>query len=103
MDDGTHNETWLQGGTEYWEAIKGFMFQSSKQTSLASSAMNCSTESEDSSSYAHSLDMPSNSSIPIMPNNILSMTHESLRNTTYSKANTNSLSIAGVMLDKKEL
>mmetsp|Transcript_116610 Transcript_116610/g.228783 ORF Transcript_116610/g.228783 Transcript_116610/m.228783 type:complete len:259 (-) Transcript_116610:214-990(-) len=99
VEDGTHNETWLQGGTEYWEAIRGFMVQSSKQTSLSPAATNWSTDL--SSSNAQSLGMSSMSSIPIMPNNMLAMTQESLRHTTNSKAKANS--IAGDILDKKEL
>jgi hypothetical protein len=27
IDGGTHNESWIQGGTEYWNAMKSFMSQ----------------------------------------------------------------------------
>lgn len=32
--DGTHNETWMQGGQEYWDAMLGFITQAVQQTRL---------------------------------------------------------------------
>ncbi|GKY99338.1 hypothetical protein MPSEU_000888800 [Mayamaea pseudoterrestris] len=33
IDGGTHNESWIQGGAEYWNAMKSFMVQAMQGTS----------------------------------------------------------------------
>jgi len=47
--DGTHNETWLQGGKEYWFAIQSFLkeaiFSQNSSTSFSSTATLSSTNS----------------------------------------------------------
>lgn len=50
VNDGTHNETWLQGGKEYWMAIQSFL----RETLLAYSA---------SSSFSSTLSSSSNNSL----------------------------------------
>lgn len=84
VKDGTHNETWLQGGREYWEAILNFMNE--VFASEAGGYFRSMTSLEDDSQGRQSSvgvtigagsDVPSQtSSIPIMPKNIIGLAME---------------------------
>ena len=84
VKDGTHNETWLQGGRGYWEAILNFINEV-----IASEAGGCfrsMTSLEDVCPNQQSLvgttigigsDIPAQtSSIPMMPKNIIGLAME---------------------------
>lgn len=99
VKDGTHNETWMQGGQEYWDAFRGFLVHTSNQTSL-SSINNGSNrfrpnieEPPRLSGFNASSAMRSSSAIQIMPSNILNIAQESVRSSTN----------IGEMSGKKEL
>jgi len=82
VKDGTHNETWTQGGQEYWEAIKGFLADSASLNSLSStnnSKNRFGSNVGDGANAAASIRSSSSSAIPIMPNNILNLAQESMR------------------------
>jgi pimeloyl-ACP methyl ester carboxylesterase len=90
VPDGTHNDTWMQGGQAYWEAILAFLAQATdKKLSY--------TSNDTSTPFGSSIDQSllqrrvsanlesdgtigsASSSIPIMPSNILGMARESIR------------------------
>ena len=89
VDDGTHNETWLQGGQEYWDAIAQFMSQTVETTG------ECLPQSVPSKSTSQAgVDAPvevsaietdvtttttSSSSIPLMPSKLMGMAQEAVR------------------------
>jgi pimeloyl-ACP methyl ester carboxylesterase len=106
IKDGTHNETWLRGGNEYWVAMRDFLSQAARQTSLSSAAdtsQDFSSSIRPTSSSSSTMLPPNgaavastttstNSAIPIMPSNILNIAQESLRTAS-----------AAELPDKKEL
>mmetsp|Transcript_119018 Transcript_119018/g.333396 ORF Transcript_119018/g.333396 Transcript_119018/m.333396 type:complete len:385 (+) Transcript_119018:151-1305(+) len=80
IKDGTHNETWIKGGNEYWVAFREFLNQAAKQTSLSSSAVTDNTQFPIRSHGPTILPVAAASSaIPIMPSNMLNLAQESLR------------------------
>ena len=101
VPDGTHNETWMQGGQDYWDAFASFLQQamlvmSSSSSSSSSSNVSClaSPAIDLSSSKIRTKDDPttgtggsstisstsaSSSSIPMMPTRILGIARESIR------------------------
>lgn len=96
IKDGTHNETWIKGGNEYWVAFREFLNQAAKQTSLSSSAVTDNTQFPIRSHGSTILPVAAASSaIPIMPSNMLNLAQESLR--------TKNSATATKIPDKKEL
>jgi len=75
VKDGTHNETWQHGGQQYWEAMRSFMEQSARQTSLYSAGRVV----DDVNTSVRSSGNIKSGSIPLMPRNILNMAQEALR------------------------
>lgn len=76
VKEGTHNDTWVQGGAEYWEAIRAFVGQATESTSLSSSAAAASTATTFQSTIAPG------ETIPVMPTNMLNIAQESIRSST---------------------
>lgn len=80
VKDGTHNETWMHGGQEYWEAFRSFLAQASQQTSLSSAGASMSTVIKPNASGPPLQSSGGGaSSIPIMPSSILNLAQESIR------------------------
>eukprot|EP00566_Odontella_aurita_P012014 CAMPEP_0113538576 /NCGR_PEP_ID=MMETSP0015_2-20120614/7440_1 /TAXON_ID=2838 /ORGANISM="Odontella" /LENGTH=389 /DNA_ID=CAMNT_0000438161 /DNA_START=47 /DNA_END=1216 /DNA_ORIENTATION=- /assembly_acc=CAM_ASM_000160 len=85
IKDGTHNETWLQGGKQYWHTIRGFfdeIFAAEKSGAFTRNpSISESTDVWNSygsrSKVAVGMGMESenlkSSSIPTMPNNLIGM------------------------------
>ena len=98
IEGGTHNESWMQGGTEYWAQVREFMQQavlsrpananapiSMSSTSLTSSGSGHAVEKSgqidlDSGSHGAS-GRTSGSSIPIMPSRLVGMLSEAVTGT----------------------
>ena len=80
VKDGTHNETWQHGGQQYWEAMRSFMEQAGRQTSLYSAGR----VEDDVKTSVRSSGNVSVGSIPIMPRNILNIAQEALRTSSAS-------------------
>jgi hypothetical protein len=82
VPDGTHNETWMQGGQPYWDAIKAFITAAVQARGAATTASNLSADAavSTSSKPAHASSSSSSSSssasIPIMPNKLFGMVKE---------------------------
>ena len=81
VKDGTHNETWQHGGQQYWEAMRSFMEQAGRQTSLYSAGRSI---EDDVKTSIRSSGNVSVGSIPIMPRNILNLAQEALRTSSAS-------------------
>lgn len=89
IENGTHNESWLQGGTEYWAQFKDFM-QQAIQTQPGNPSMSSSqpqpqstaTSSMEQSASSLSSDTGGTSSIPLMPSRLLGMVSETVRGKT---------------------
>lgn len=79
IQDGTHNDTWMHGGQEYWEAFRSFMTQAGRQTALSTAGHGVAAGDESSSPGKSSRVSGSASSIPIMPRNILNIAQEAMR------------------------
>ena len=99
VNGGTHNETWLQGGREYWQAINNFMqkvlaTQKQKGRYVSSDSIEI-MDGDDSKPYGKSncaIGMGTDTdkavgAIPIMPNNFMGIAKEV---TTTSASNTKS-------------
>jgi pimeloyl-ACP methyl ester carboxylesterase len=79
--DGTHNETWTQGGQEYWDAIQSFLAAAVDSSKDASATVS----SNSSENMPAALNVAAGSSaIPVMPSGILGMARESLRENSAS-------------------
>lgn len=80
VQDGTHNETWMQGGQEYWDAIRSFLAQAVDKSASASTP-----EMVTSSVHSSQTDATISSnatSIPIMPSGLFGIAGESMRTTS---------------------
>jgi len=77
---GTHNETWLKGGQAYWDAIKSFMAEA--QSACGSTVTSTSSKTESSTVIG----ADSDSSIPIMPNGLVGIARESIRDSNEEQA-----------------
>lgn len=90
IENGTHNESWLQGGTEYWAQMKEFMQQATSTQLTANANINApiATSSTITQSQApHTVEkMPSSQqqetmgspSIPLMPQRLVGMLSEAV-------------------------
>ena len=94
VEDGTHNETWLQGGKEYWESIQTFMaevFAAEKSGAYRSSTVNGPEEWNTSRKSvavgmgAENEKIQVQSSIPTMPSNLVGMAKEATTATVKRK------------------
>ena len=76
VKDGTHNETWLQGGKEYWMAIRSFLNEAlstySTSSSFASSTVSSSSNNSINGPIQRKL-ATSSSNIPEMKESSLSI------------------------------
>lgn len=77
IPDGTHNESWLQGGPEYWQKMKEFMHQAelaepASDTPLPSQTFGASV------SPPHPTSQTESSNIPLMPKRFVGMMSEAL-------------------------
>lgn len=76
---GRHNETWLQGGKEYWSSFRSFIAGAFTVASGENEAM-ASRETDGFSSLSVDMgvetELPSGGAIPIMPKNLMSMAKE---------------------------
>ncbi len=100
VSGGTHNETWLQGGREYWQAISNFMqkvlaTQKQRGRYVSSESIEC-LDGDDSKRYGKSdvaigmgtdTDQSVVGAIPIMPTNFMGIAKEA---TTSSVSHTKS-------------
>lgn len=80
VPDGTHNETWMKGGQEYWLALRSFL---AGAVGLISSAAPPTAAMADSSAEVSPLAATSDTSgstgsIPIMPNRLFGMVKEAV-------------------------
>jgi len=83
IPDGTHNESWIQGGPAYWDAIKNFMagvlqnkMATTQQPLAAATAAAASTSTTSSSGGGSKGDVKS--SIPIMSSNFMDIAKEAV-------------------------
>jgi hypothetical protein len=71
IPNGTHNESWLQGGSEYWEAIRSFITTALQQqphlSNTQKSFIHTNTVSDPN------LDETDQTAIPIMPNQFVNI------------------------------
>lgn len=86
VKDGTHNETWLQGGNLYWEKIRSFLAEATA-ISRKNSFFGSNSVSDGDLNVRDAVDVgmgaeiadngsSAKSAIPIMPNNIIGMARE---------------------------
>jgi len=78
IKDGTHNETWLQGGQMYWDQIKAFLKQAmttSRQNSVADFIDESDVKCELAVNSGDAVDTVK-SSIPLMPTSMFRMAQE---------------------------
>jgi len=79
IENGTHNESWMQGGTEYWTQIKKFMEKATLarpvdgHTSVSISSIGFSTSDD---SEQQEIPDAGASSIPLMPSRLMGMLSE---------------------------
>jgi hypothetical protein len=99
VENGTHNETWLQGGQAYWEKIRSFLVQAIEHASTANpdsraaNAANMDT-SDPSATLGYGTDADTTTTcatkaggtIPTMPSSFLNIAQEAVR----GKGGTNS-------------
>jgi pimeloyl-ACP methyl ester carboxylesterase len=83
VPDGTHNETWVQGGQEYWDAFAQFLMQAMQTIET------CVDQPTPVKSSYEKTEIPNGSgsatgAIPIMPSRILGMARESMRDSSGS-------------------
>jgi len=78
VPEGTHNETWMQGGQDYWDAIRSFLAQ------VMNSNASPVTPNRVSSSESRAEATTPGSSIPIMPSRLLGLARESMRDSNPS-------------------
>jgi abhydrolase domain-containing protein 13 len=85
VPNGTHNETWMQGGQEYWMAIKSFL-AGAIEVNAKSSIVGSSNTLEKltatvpiSTSSSEAVGAASSSSIPIMPNKLFGIVKEAVK------------------------
>lgn len=82
IKDGTHNETWLQGGREYWEKIRAFMtevFAAEQRGSFSSVSEVPMEDLQQGGTMAVGMGADADSRtgvIPTMPANLVGMTRE---------------------------
>ena len=75
---GTHNETWIQGGQDYWDAIVSFM--KSAMDPNVFDGQNGATNTKGSNAAATATKISSSgSAIPIMPSGLFGIARESMR------------------------
>jgi pimeloyl-ACP methyl ester carboxylesterase len=85
VPDGTHNETWVQGGQEYWDAFARFLIQAMQTTET------CLDQPTPVKSSNERTEIPNGSNsatdaIPIMPAQIFGMAREAMRDSSGSAA-----------------
>ena len=93
VEDGTHNETWMQGGQPYWDAMKAFIIEAVQSRGTTTTAGAASTDSGSASTLSTTTDAStsasasstSRSSIPIMPNKLFGMVKEAIHSNDESK------------------
>jgi hypothetical protein len=87
VENGTHNETWLQGGQAYWEKIRSFLVQAMEHASTANLTGDAHM---DTSSHAATLGYGTDAdtttcatkaggAIPTMPSSFLNIAQEAVR------------------------
>ena len=88
IENGTHNESWLQGGTDYWSEIKDFMQHTISMQphsgGMASSDFTSKQAAEQVQQAPHTVEkIPSSAqekigspSIPLMPKRLVGMLSE---------------------------
>jgi abhydrolase domain-containing protein 13 len=94
VPDGTHNETWMQGGQAYWDAIKAFLTAAVQARGTTIKTASATTGTSASASSA-TTDIPaaasssSSSSIPIMPKKLFGMVKEAIHRTNHDDSSNN--------------
>lgn len=74
IPNGTHNESWLQGGLEYWEAIRSFMVAALQQSQQHSNSYNGNIHAVTSSAPNDpNLETTDQTAIPTMPNQFVNI------------------------------
>lgn len=89
IPDGTHNESWLQGGKDYWNAFANFMSAALSNPPLSSSSSSSSFNNNNGiiTSGTAGLGDHVQSSIPTMSSDFRSIAKESLRRHTDANDN----------------
>jgi pimeloyl-ACP methyl ester carboxylesterase len=86
IENGTHNETWLQGGNAYWEKIRSFMVQAIEHASTDNPTPR-GDAALDASSHSADVDFGTDATacatttgaIPTMPSSFLNIAQEAVR------------------------
>lgn len=79
IENGTHNETWLQGGNAYWDKIRSFMKQAVDKDTVVQRNHVAAAEPTQECNVAES-------SIPTMPSGLLNMAQEAILGKSSDKA-----------------
>jgi abhydrolase domain-containing protein 13 len=82
VPNGTHNETWMQGGQEYWMAIRSFLadaIEANSKFPMAGATTSSHSSATVTSSSLDAAASSSASSIPIMPNGLFGMVKEAVQ------------------------
>jgi len=79
IPDGTHNESWMQGGPAYWDAMRDFMAAATRgRTSLSSQQQTTTTTTTTATNGSSNSSQEQKSSIPIMSNNFMGIAKEAV-------------------------
>ena len=88
---GTHNETWMQGGQDYWDAIVTFMKQAMDPSLVDNRYGQASNKGSTATTPAR--ESGSNSAIPIMPSGLFGIARESMRDGSSNNVTSSSASV----------
>ena len=77
IPDGTHNESWLQGGPAYWDALRDFMMMAAGAQFSTSSTRN-GNQQETTAATTTTSAATTKSSIPIMSSNFVDIAKEAV-------------------------
>lgn len=91
VPNGTHNDTWMKGGEDYWKAFRSFLgnaidINSKSPTIVPASATSSIDTDSDSTNVAASFS--DTAPIPIMPNRLFGMVKEAVHGVQKKKGST---------------
>ena len=86
VPDGTHNETWVQGGQDYWDAFARFLTHAMETTETCLDQPTQPVKSSHEIPNGNSGASTVGGAIPIMPSQLFGMARESMRDSSGSAA-----------------
>jgi abhydrolase domain-containing protein 13 len=116
VPDGTHNETWMQGGQDYWDAFVSFLKRAGAMATMMTTHEEeeysndrhpdfgqCLTTTFTSAAAATPVKTTSAVDVPLMPTGFMGMARESMRDSTSSTAAGAALSSPSMDPSKKKM